>query len=152
VRRIVAVAVVMTLLFEPGCALLLRGSTGVVELSGNEIEVDGKPEKPGPLELRRRQVHVVSAVVKGQRETRTLESDLSPAWFTIDLVVFGIVLAPIGSVAFLVDLATGSLNEFDSREIDFPKTPAPPEATCPQCQSHAPAGARFCSECGAPLR
>jgi hypothetical protein len=149
-RRLVASALVVSLACSQGCALLVRGTTETVGVSGTGLEVDGKPEKSGPLELRRRQIHVVSALVNGQRETRTVESDLSVAWFILDFAVFGVLLAPVGSIAFVVDLATGSLYDLDPVETIFPATDAAvTSAVCPACGAIFGEHAKFCAECGA---
>jgi hypothetical protein len=153
--RKLALALAFALAVQPGCAFLLRGDTQPVEVSGTDLEVDGKPTRPGTVELRRRQVHVISARVKGRRETRVLESDLHAAWFAIDLVVFGVFLCPVGSITFLVDLATGSLNEFETTEVAFPvekraSSSIDMNATaCPQCATPFVEHAKFCAECGA---
>lgn len=157
-KKAVASALVLALFFQQGCALMLRGTTETVTVSGKDLEVDGRPEEAGPVDLRRRQVHVISGVVNGKRETRTLESDLHVGWFVFDLAIFGVLLAPVGSIAFLVDLATGALNEFDATAVSFDAPGEKPlehaEAAaaakvCAKCGTPFAAHAKFCSECGA---
>jgi hypothetical protein len=151
VKKVAVLVLAVSLVVEPGCALLLRGTTQSVEVSGPGLEVDGVHEDAGTLELRRRQVHVISSVANGQRTTRTLESDIQPVWFGLDLLIFGFLLAPIGSVAFIVDFATGSLNEFETTEVTFDEKAPPPgqETECPQCGVRFAPGAKYCTECGA---
>jgi hypothetical protein len=149
-KKVVVLVLALSMVAH-GCALMARGTTETVEVRGVGLEVDGAPEQSGPVKLRRRQVHVISAMVDGQRQTRTLESDLSAGWFAGDLAVFGVILAPIGSVAFLVDLATGALNEFETTEVSFPastKDGSERPATCSRCGTPLGATAKFCSECG----
>jgi hypothetical protein len=155
VKKAVALVLVVSLLGQSGCALIARGTTEKVDIQGKGLEVDGVREDSGTFDLRRRQVHVLSANVNGQRTTRTLESDIQPLWFGLDLAIFGVLLAPIGSVAFLVDFATGSLNEFETTQVSFDddaagsKAPTAPAALCAHCGTRFAEGSKFCSECGA---
>jgi hypothetical protein len=147
-RRVLCVILALALVLD-GCALIFRGSEQDVTVNADQpdakIWVDGQGITPGKvLHLKRGQEHIVTAQLAGYKNYRSTIRTVTSGgitFFYTGFVYVGAVLI-VGLpllIPWVIDGATGALNELDPENLTITMTPEdPPTAPPPPTQTQTP--------------
>lgn len=167
-------AIIMMLLLaaSSGCATIVHGTTQEVtvacSLPDAVITLDGHPVKPGIIEMKRGEDHVVGATAQGFEPVRVpIHSSISTGWAVSETILglAGFIGYGIGEVVtfipLLVDSLDGAICSLDRDSVvlqlepSLPPLPAwvaePDELArfCPKCGTAFARDSKFCASCGA---